>query len=204
GFFLLGPEIDSAEPLAVGFELCQPRLDLDERGDRGVRLQRRERKTSFWRAVELFANCMRALGAPLARRFKTRLGAGPIFACSRQALLHLAQGFLQTFQCSLGESEIVRRLAALALGRRDRIEKFGTPLLDLRRQIGERGKIGARLLLAGAERRDLLARIGNALLPQRLLGADRLDALLPEPHLALEPFERRLGSRMNGALLGGR
>ena len=58
----------------------------------------------------------------------------------------------------------------------------------------KRGKIGSGLFLARAKRQDLLARIGDALLPQLLFRADRLQALLAEPHLALEAFKRGLGA----------
>ena len=82
----------------------------------------------------------------------------------------------------------------LALGCGDGVEQFHAALLDLGGEIFERGEVGAGLFLARAQRLDLLARIGDALLPQLLFRADRLQALLAEPHLALETFKRGFGA----------
>src|SRR6185369_10459057 len=52
------------------------------------------------------------------------------------------------------------------------------------------------LLLPRAQRRDLIASIGNTLLPKLLFGSDGFHALLAKPHFTLEAFERGFGARL--------
>ena len=76
--------------------------------------------------------------------------------------------FSRRFSVVSAIAKIVGGLAALALGGGDGVEQLAAPLLDLGGEIGERGKIGAGLFLARAQGQDLLARIGDALLPKLL------------------------------------
>ena len=135
--------------------------------------------------------------------FEQRLAPRPRLARAGKPLLHLAQGLLAALQLGLGEGKIVGGLAPLALRRGDGVEQAAAPLLDLGREIGKRGKVGAGLGLARAQGLDLLARLGDAVLPKLLLGGDRLDPLLPEAHLALEALQRGLGAGMGRAAFGG-
>ena len=192
--FLLGSQIDAAQPLAVAFEFEQPRLDIGERWNGGARLQSAKRQAVFRRAVELIADRASGLATALTRRLEPRLAARARLARLGKPLLHLAQGLLAAFQRRLGQSQIVRGFRPLALGGGNRIEQFHAPLLDLGREIFQRGEVCARLFLARAQREDLLARIGDTLLPQPFFRADRLQALLAEPDLALETFKRGVGA----------
>ena len=134
GLFLLGPEIDAAEPLAVAFELQQPRLDLGQRRKGGARLQAGERQAVLRHAVELLADRARGLAAALARRLEPRLAARARLARLGKPLLHLAQRLLAAFQRRLGDRQIVGGLAALALGGGDRVEQFARAAARSRRE----------------------------------------------------------------------
>src|SRR5262249_24356766 len=150
--FLLGTEIDAAEPLTIALELLQLGLDLDERRNGRIRLQRGKREACFRRAIELLADRMRILAPALARRFLPRLGASAVLARLSQPLLHLTQRLLELPQRGLGRSEVVGRLTPLALGLSDGVKQLAAALLDLGGEIGQRGEIGAGFFLAGAER----------------------------------------------------
>ena len=108
--------------------------------------------------------------AALTRRSRQRLAARPRLARARELLLHLAQGLLAALELGLGDRQIVGGLAPLALGRIDGIEQAPAPLLDLGREIGKRGKIGTGLCRPRAQGLDLLARLGDAVLPKLPFG----------------------------------
>ncbi len=158
-------------------------------------------ETGFRRAIELIADRLRRFAAPLARGFEPRLAAGARLARLGEPLLHLAQRLLAPLKRRLGQRQIVAGLGALALGGGDGVEQLDAALLDLGGEIGQRGQIGAGFFLARAQGEDLFTRIVDALAPQLLLGADRLQPLLPHVHFALEAFERGFGARRGLAAL---
>ena len=145
---------------------------------------------------------MRRLAPPLARRFEQRLGSRPRLARAGEFLLHFAQGLLAALQLGLGESKIVCGLAPLALRRGDGVEQAAAPLLDLGGKIGKGLKVDAGLGRARAQGLDLLARLGDAVPPKLVLGADRLQPLLAQANFTLEALHRGLGTGMGRAVLG--
>src|SRR5262245_37118508 len=138
---------------------------------------------------------MGRLAPPLPRRFKQSLAPRPRLACAGELLLHLAQGLLTALELGFGDRQIVGSLAPLTLGGGDGIEQAPAPLLDLCREVGKRGKVGTRFGLARAQDLDLLARLGDAILPKLPLSRDRLKPLLPQANLSFEAFQRRLCPR---------
>ena len=126
---VIGSEIDATKPVAIGFELGELPLHLDECRQFGIRFDPGERKTAFRNDAERLADAPHLSAAAFARRFQLRFDACTGLARVGNLALQGPERLARIVQCRFPFRQQVGRPAALFFREPDRIEQARAPCL---------------------------------------------------------------------------
>ena len=179
--FVVGAQIDRAEPLALLAQVLELALDLDAAGQRRVGLEIGERGEAGRLAVELGRDRVAKLLAPHARAFEALLGSGALLAGGAHRFERLAGGAVGVGQRGFGQRERVGGLLARGFRLAMLVGERAPGAGEIGRRVVERRPFLLRLRLAFGEFGDAALRLGKPLAPGRALGGDRARAARRAP-----------------------
>jgi hypothetical protein len=189
GELLVGLQVDTAQPLAVGLEAQELAVGLLKFGHRGAGLHARKGQAPVRAATQLIADAPSLLRAPLARVLQPGLDARARLALVGDGCLRCAQRLRRLPVRGFGLGQPIGGRLPVALGAGDLAQELLALLLDHRRQLGDVGGLGLSHGDALVERPNLRLGAGRAGAPALVFGNDGGLALGARSMLALERDE---------------
>ena len=145
GEFLVGAQIDGAEPLAIGAQVFERPLDLVDLGQVRARLHAGELAEALRLAVELARNRVHERRVALAQGFDARFGAGALLARGGHRVERAAGEPVGLREIGFGRRALVARQPAPLLRLVDFVDQRAPPGEEQIGRFGERLLFGCRL-----------------------------------------------------------
>ena len=171
--FVVGAQVDRAEPLALLAQILELAFDLDAAGQRLVGFMIGKRGEARRLAIEFARDRVLKLFVPRARAFQALFGGGALLARGAHRFERLTGGAIGVGERGFAERERVGGLLArgfrLAMFVGERAARAG----EIGRRVGELRPLPLRFRPALGKLGDAALRMGKPLIPGRPLGDDR-------------------------------